>query len=374
MMEKSLNGGGRLASLDILRGFDMLWIIGGADLLCAVCGLFPGGADCGLVRQMRHVAWDGLNFMDLIFPVFIFIAGISFPFSHAKRVANGETSARTHLSILRRMLLLLALGVLYNGFFASDWTKLADFRYFSVLGKIGIAWGVAALVYVHFGLKARVAIAFAGLAAYAALLFCTAPDAPAGAGSFSLEGCFVGWLDRRFTPGHLYCGNIMEPSGPFVSFFGFPTALFGMCAGDLVRSSRFAAVRKVLLLALCGLAGLALGYGLSPGLPIVKKLWTPTFTLVAAGYGFLAFSFSYLVVDVLGWKGWCGFLRLIGVNALTIYIASQIVNFVAISDFFIAGLAALTGPFALTIRCAGALGVRLGFLAFLDRHKVYLKV
>jgi len=93
-------------------------------------------------------------------------------------VANGVGVGQVLLKILRRMALLLALGVVYNGFLKSDWTNAADFRYFSVLGKIGIAWGVAALVYVHTGLKGRLVAIAAGLLGYAALLYVVAPDAP----------------------------------------------------------------------------------------------------------------------------------------------------------------------------------------------------
>ena len=74
----------RLASLDALRGLDMLFIIGFSSFLTAICSLFPAGEECWLAQQMQHVEWDGLHLMDTIFPLFLFIAGISFPFSYAK--------------------------------------------------------------------------------------------------------------------------------------------------------------------------------------------------------------------------------------------------------------------------------------------------
>ena len=99
---------------------------------------------------------------------------------------------------------------------------------------------------------------------YWAMLHLVAPDAPAGADSFSLAGCFPGYLDRLFTPGHLYLKDVLEPSGPFVSFFGFPTALLGMLAGDIVRCETLTPRRRVGALALTGVwllvLGLLLGY------------------------------------------------------------------------------------------------------------------
>ena len=376
-MEKGQNGGGRLASLDILRGFDMLWIVGGSDVLCAACALFPGGADCGLVRQMCHVSWEGLHFMDLIFPVFIFIAGISFPFSHAKRVANGETSVRTHLSILRRVLLLLALGAVYNGFLKSDWTKLADFRYFSVLGKIGIAWGVAALVYVHFRLKARVAVAFAGLAAYAALLFCTAPDAPAGADSYAKEWNLVSYIDRTVWPNHLLKLGVYEPESAFSLPGGVALALVGMCTGAWLRCTDVVGGRKVGVLALVavGCFVLDLVFVLALGDPIVKALWTPAFVLSAATYSLTLLALFYWIVDVRGWRRWTFYFRVIGMNSILIYIMMRLGILGTLGNFLSGGVAEWAGaPWTAIIRAVGTLAAGWGVLYVMYRKNAFLRV
>ena len=364
----------RLLSIDALRGFDMFWITGGSWLCCELCRLAGGSTAEKLSAQMRHVEWTGLHFIDFVFPVFVFIAGLSYPFSHAKQVARGDSRGTMVRKILRRMFLLLVLGLVYNGFLSADWHKLADFRYFSVLGKIGIAWGVAAFVYMLTSLRVRLAVCFAGFAAYAALLFVVAPDAPAGASSTSLAGCFVGYLDRLFTPGHLYCGNLLEPSGPFVSFFGCSTALLGMCGGDLVRSSRWTPARKSLLLALCGIGCLAAGFALSPICPIVKKLWTPSFALIASGAGFLAFALFHQLIDVCGWTRWSFIFRLIGLNAIAIYFAGVFINFGAISKFFTGGVASLAGAGASLVIGLGAIGIRWLALYFLYRHNIFFKV
>jgi len=381
MSDKNLNNsdspltGERLMSIDALRGFDMFWIIGGATLWVALCDLFTGAPGSAWALQMDHVDWGGMHFIDFIFPVFLFITGLSFPFSYSKQVARGDSSGKIHKKVIRRMITLMLLGLAYNGFFETDWTKLADFRYFSVLGKIGFAWGIAALIYMHTGLKARLGWMFGGLIVYAVLLgTVTAPDAPAGVASTSLEGCFVGYLDRLFTPGYLYCDNIMEPSGPFVSFFGYSTALLGMCGGDIVRSKRWAPVRKAQLLALIGVSCLALGLAFSPISPIVKKLWSPTFALVASGTGYLFFSLFYYIIDVRGCRSWCYLLRIIGMNAITIYMLTRIVNFTGISNFFFKGFAGICGPLEFVVCALGVLCVKWLLLHFLYRHKVFLKV
>ena len=132
----------RLLSIDTLRGMDMLLIMGLSTLLVRLCRLFPGGSDFWLARQMSHVEWNGLAIMDMVFPVFLFIAGLSFPFSYASQVEKGRTSWEIHRKIFIRCLVLIALGIVYNGFFNLRFPQ----RYASVLARIGLAWMFAALL------------------------------------------------------------------------------------------------------------------------------------------------------------------------------------------------------------------------------------
>lgn len=364
----------RLKSIDALRGLDMFVIVGGSRVLYEL-GVLCGGEHGWLAQQMRHVAWDGLHVLDCVFPLFVFIAGLTFPFSHARQRERGDSAAQVHVKILKRTALLLLLGVVYNGFLQSDFTKLGDFRYFSVLGKIGIAWGIAALVYVHSSLRTRIWTCVGTLTAYAVLLMTVvAPDAAPGTSPMTPEGCFPGYLDRLFTPGRLYLGNILEPSGPFVSFFGFPTAILGMLAGDLVRFENWAARRKVGALVLTGVWLLVLGCLLARHCPIVKMLWTPSFALVTGGIGFLSFAFFYWLIDVKGWSAWSFPLQVIGMNAIAIYFLGRFVDFAAIGDFFVRGVAGLCGDLCGLIRALGAVAVRWLFLYWLYRINCFFKV
>lgn len=365
----------RLKSIDALRGLDMFFIIGGAGFLCALARVLFGEGAAGFCAQMEHVEWEGLHFMDVIFPTFVFIAGLTFPFSFAKQCARGDSSRQIHLKIMRRSALLLLLGLLYNGFLRDDLRHPEAIRYFSVLGKIGIAWGVAAFVYVHSTVRGRFYACLGGLLGYSALLWIVAPDAPAGTDAWTLDGCLPGYLDRLFTPGHLYLQDKLEPSGPFVSFFGYPTALMGMLAGDLVRSERLEPVRKVWSLALAGAWLLALGLVLSPVCPVIKMLWTPSFMLVCGGIGCLAFTVVYWAVDVRGWVRWSFPFRLIGMNAILIYLLGRIVDFTAMGRFFVGGLAeACGGEVGNLILYAGALSLRMILLYGLYRLNVFFKV
>ena len=364
----------RLLSIDALRGFDMFWITGGANVVCELCRLSGGPIANELIAQMDHVEWVGLHFLDFIFPVFVFITGLSYPFSHAKQVSRGDSHKKMICKIIRRTITLIILGLIFNGLLVTDWHKLAEFRFFSVLGKIGISWGLAAIIYMFFSLRGRLIACFSILAAYVALLFVVAPDAPAGASSTSLEGCFIGYLDRLFLPGHFYCKNLFEPAGPIVAFFVTPTAILGTFGGDIVRSSRWTPLRKVLLLALCGVGCVTAGFALSPICPIIMKLWTPSIALVTAGAGFLMFSLFYYLIDVRGWTRWCFIFRIIGMNAIAIYFGSAFISFGGMSHFFIGGLASLLGMWRELAEIIGSIGMRWLILYFLYRHKIFFKI
>ncbi len=140
----------RLKSLDALRGFDMIWILGLEWTVRGLCRLVPGWQGGWLDMQVRHVPWEGLAFFDTIFPLFIFIAGVTFPFAHARQRERGLSALQIHLNIFRRAAMLILLGMVYNGILSF---RFEHFRYASVLGKIGVAWMVAAVCHVHFGAK-----------------------------------------------------------------------------------------------------------------------------------------------------------------------------------------------------------------------------
>ena len=363
----------RLLSIDTLRGMDMLMIIGLSTLIVRICELFPGGGDCWLSAQMSHVDWNGLAIMDMVFPVFLFIAGLSFPFSYASQVEKGRTSWEIHRKIFVRCLALIALGIVYNGFFNLKFPQ----RYASVLGRIGLAWMFAALLYVHCKPKVRMVIATVLLVGYGLLItFVGAPDAPAGAGPLTQDGCLNGWVDRILLPGRRIYGNF-DPEGLLGVIPATVTALLGMFTGEFIRlpEEKYSGGKKTLLM--LGSAALLLGAGLlwSLSLPLNKKLWTSTFVLVVGAISIALYAIVYYIVEVKGHVKWTFFFRVIGLNSITIYMLTRIVPMWDVSGFFLNGLAGLLPEaWGAVLLAAGYIFVCWLFLYFLYRHKVFLKV
>ena len=360
----------RLASLDALRGFDMLFIMGGEGLVCALAAAlgFPG-----FKESFGHAAWHGLHFMDLVFPLFLFMAGVSFPFSCAKSLGRGMSRKRVALKSLKRGAMLVFLGLCCSRLLSFDFEHL---RVWSVLGRIGVAWMVASWLYLAFGAKARLGVA-AGILAVVTVgtVFITAPGAAVPVDPFSPEGNFGCWLDRTLTAGHTY-KPLFDPEGFAGLLPSVVTAMLGMFAGEIVRRGGSAATgQKALVLFACGGVSLALGCALHFVFPVNKALWSPSFTLVAGGISFAAFAAFYWVVDVMNFRRGTFFFAVIGMNSITIYMAQRIIGFKVARDFLFGGLASLFpvawGAVVLQI---GYIAVCWLFLYFLHRKGVYLKV
>ena len=274
----------RLMSLDALRGADMLCIMGGSSLVMALCALF-GAKDCWLATQMTHVAWHGFRHHDTIFPLFLFLAGVSWPFSYASQVAKGRTTAAILRKMAFRVVALVFFGLATSDFFAFN---VKAFRYDSVLAHIAVCWGGAALLSIFVkSWKARLAIAGGLLAVHwSTLFFFTAPDAAAllastdpavakkvaayaayGTDNFSFTGNIAGWFDRTFMPGRLYEG-IFDPDGLFAKLSGMPLALLGVCAGELLRRTDISGNRKTLVLLGAGAVCTVACFAWEPWCPI----------------------------------------------------------------------------------------------------------
>ena len=273
----------RLLSLDALRGFDMLFIMGFAGLVTALCKLCPGEFSDWMTAQMGHADWNGFFHHDTIFPLFLFIAGISFPFSLAKQREKGMSERSIYLKVIRRGLTLVALGFVYSGLFKLDFATL---RLPSVLGRIGLAWMFAALLFVNFNVRTRAVIAAAILLGYGLLLqFVAAPDA-GGAGPLTLEGNIVGYVDRIVMPSHLLGGRGFDPEGLLSTLPAIVTAMLGMFTGEFVRRQDLSGGRKASWMIAAAVALLVAGLafnGVVPVKPLANSLLPSSVAPLAVG-------------------------------------------------------------------------------------------
>lgn len=332
-------GPARLLSLDALRGFDMMWIVG-ADALGGSLARLHGGAPARLAAaQLEHVPWAGLHCEDVIFPLFVFMVGVAIPYSLDKLVgAGGRREALTRVA--RRTLLLYVLGLFYYGGFA---TVLDQIRLLGVLQRIALCYGGASVLYLYVRPRALVGVLVALLVGYWALLtFVPVPGF--GAGGFAEGHNLTNWIDAHCLPLRKWDGD-HDPEGILSTLPAIATCLLGMFAGRWLRDPGRDERTRVRLLVLTGVALLAAGYAWGLQFPLIKKIWTSSFVLVTGGWSMLLLGAFYQVADVWKIQRWAQPFAWVGSNALVIYLVSNVVDFSALSARFAGGAiaAALDG-------------------------------
>lgn len=361
----------RLYSLDALRGFDMFWIMGGGSIFHAISKATGSPFWEAIDTQLEHPAWNGFHFYDLIFPLFLFMAGVSTPYSVGRELEKGKNKTQLLLRVIKRGLILVLLGIIYNN--GLQIQPISEIRFGSVLGRIGLAYMFANIIYLYTKERAQI-IWFAGiLISYWLLLkFTAAPGfAP---GDLTMEGNFASYLDRCIVPGKLYLG-IHDPEGLTSTFPAISTALLGILTGNLLRNSNMAPVKKVGMMALTGVVFIILAQIWNLDFPINKNLWTSSFVLQVGGISLLLLSLFYYVIDIAGYQKWAFFFRVIGMNSILIYISGHFINWGYTNDAFFKWLGQLVGdPFGIVALSISGVFIKWLFLYFMYKLKIFLKV
>ena len=363
----------RLLSLDALRGFDMFWIIGWGGIWHGLAQLTDWSVFNWWSTQMTHVDWEGFHFYDMIFPLFLFIAGISFPYSLEKSQQKGLSRKGIYYRIIKRGLMLVFLGLVYNGLLKLDFETQ---RYSSVLGRIGLAWMFAAFIFMNTKRNGRILWCVGLLLFYwAALALLQAPDYP-DAARFSKEGSIACYIDRAFLPGTMH-NPIYDPCGLAGIVPAIVTAMLGMLTGSFVKTSKegLTQMKKVGYMTGAGVALVLLGLLWGLAFPINKLLWSSSYVCLAGGLSLLLFVLFYWIIDVRGYRRWTLFFTVIGLNSITVYMAQVIINFRFTANFLFGGLVKLfPETWALFLNNLTFITVCWLFLYFLYKQKVFIKV
>lgn len=361
---------GRLLSLDALRGFDMFWIIGGGALIQALAGYTGWGWMLSVSDQLEHVEWNGFHFYDLIFPLFLFLSGVTMPFSLTRQIEKGIPKNKVYLHVFRRALLLVIFGIIYNGL--GDW-NYSHIRFASVLAQIGIAYLFGALIFLNTNWKQQIYCVAGILIGYWGIQMLI-PVPEAGAGVLTQSGSINGYFDRLFLPGKLYLDN-HDPEGLLVKISATATALLGALTGSFIKNNPISGKRKVLYMAAASVILLTASVIWNLVLPINKNLWTSSFVLHTAGWSVLLLAAFYLVIDVLHFKKWCIFFVVIGMNPITIYMAKSLFKFSNPVEHIFGGFIALADAgFQPVLTTVFMLIIEWLLLYFLYKKKIFLRV
>lgn len=420
-------------SLDMLRGFDMFWILGADSLVYALNRMSPSGPTGFLATQLEHVEWAGFRFYDLIFPLFIFIMGVSTVYSLSRIIAQ-EGRLVASRRVIRRGLLLFALGIIYSGGFRNLWP---DMRVMGVLNRIALCYLVGGLLFCWLKPRTLIAMAIGLLVGYWAMLTwipirdihltkdhlaakaeqagdntladqIRAASWPAAVnpsvntdgpvwraaqqwyagttnritGSYEAGCNLANHFDFEHLPGKKY-DLFYDPEGILSTIPAVVTGLLGIFAGLLLRHRSVTDHEKVWWLIGAGAAGVCLGWIWGIQFPVIKKIWSSSFVLVAGGYSAMLLGAFYWMVEIRQWRTWGKPFVWIGMNPITLYLVSNFLGgggYVRMADRLVGGdikayfnTHLTSGAGDLIVSLVGV-GLFLWFARFLYRRQIFLRL
>ena len=268
----------RLQSLDVLRGFTMFWIIGGGALIHSLVKATDWQALSGFSQQFTHVQWNGFHFYDLIFPLFMFVSGVAMPYSIGKKLKQGVGKKKLMAKAAKRALILILLGIIYNNKISFDFVNM---RYASVLGQIGVAYFIAACIYLFANLRGQIIWIVSILLGFWAIM-ALVPVPGFGAGVLTPEGNFSGYIDRLLLPGTTYREHY-DPQGILLMISAATITLMGAVSGTLIINEKLSKDRKTVMMTAIGIVLIGLSLIWNIWYPINKEIWSSSFNLLTIG-------------------------------------------------------------------------------------------
>lgn len=345
----------------------MFWLIGGELLPAALLAWTGWPVWHVLAQQFEHSAWHGFTFYDLIFPLFIVISGVSLGLQGLSLAGRPVAQRRPHYArALRRLCWLLLLGVVYNhGWGSGIPADPAAVRYASVLGRIGIAWFVAAMLLWHLRTRTVLVLTAVLLAAYSAVQLLW---------PLTEAGSINALLDQAWLPGITYRNAPFDPEGIYSQLGAICNCLIGALVGVAWRQEAAAPRRRLLKLAGVGGALVLMACLLHPVYPLNKSLWTGSFALLTSGISILLLlGFDLL----LGQRTPRLSLPLywLGQNAILIYLGTSLVMWsYCVKSLFGGWIAASPLTLQPLLQALALLLLQLLALRWLYQRKLFLRL
>lgn len=298
----------RLVSLDVFRGIT----IAGMVLVNN-----PGTWE-HIYGPLQHAAWHGWTPTDLVFPFFVFIVGVAIPLAFANRLESGRGKRDLYVKIVKRTLIIFAIGLFLNGF---PYFGLAEYRIPGVLQRIAICYFFASIIFLNTKVRTQVAITIGLLLFYWFLLkFVPAPGFAAG--DLTKEGSLPSFVDRVVLGKHVWVlGKVYDPEGILSTIPAIATALIGLLTGSWLRTEK-TRFEKAAGMFVAGAVCVAIGWAWNSFFPINKALWTSSYVLFTGGLALQFLAFCYWLIDIKGYRKWAKPFEVFGLNAIALYVGA----------------------------------------------------
>ncbi|HZG54096.1 MAG TPA: heparan-alpha-glucosaminide N-acetyltransferase domain-containing protein [Pyrinomonadaceae bacterium] len=299
---------GRMESLDVFRGITIAGMI----------LVNNPGTWSAIYDPLEHAEWHGWTPTDLVFPFFLFIVGVSITLALARRVESEEPLRGVYGKIIRRALVIFALGLFLAAF---PFDRLAAIRIPGVLQRIAVCYLCASIIFLKTAWRTQGLIVVVLLTLYW-LLMTLIPAPGFRAGDLSLEGNLAAYVDRALLSGHTY-KPLYDPEGILSTIPALATTLCGVLTGHLLRSRRTAA-EKAAAMFVAGAAGIVAGWIWNFWFPINKALWTSSYVLLTAGLALQFLALCNWLIDIQRYRRWAVPFLIFGSNALAVYFLSEL--------------------------------------------------
>jgi predicted acyltransferase len=302
----------RLVSLDVFRGIT----IAGMVLVN------NPGTWSSIYWPLAHAEWHGWTPTDLIFPFFVFIVGVAIPLAFGRRMESGGSQRDLYWKIIRRTLIIFALGMFLAGF---PYFQLSTIRIPGVLQRLAVCYFFASIIFLKTKVRTQIIITLALLLIYCLLM--TKLHAPGfAAGDLSKEGSLASFIDRTIFGPHVWRqAKVYDPEGLLSTIPAIATALFGVLTGQWLRTDK-TPYEKAAGLFVAGAACVVIGWCWNPFFPINKSLWTSSYVFFTGGLALEFLAFCYWLIDIKKYQRWAKPFVVFGVNAIVLFVGTGVMG------------------------------------------------
>jgi predicted acyltransferase len=298
----------RLVSLDVFRGIT----IAGMVLVN------NPGTWSHIYWPLAHASWHGWTPTDLIFPFFLIIVGVAIPLAFGRRMEQGGSKRDLYLKIVRRTLIIFALGIFLAGF---PYFQFSTIRIPGVLQRIAVCYLFASVIFLNTKVRTQIVITVALCLLYWGLM--TLLHAPGfTSGDLSKEGSVASFIDRKVLGPHIWKqGKVFDPEGLLSTIPAIATTLFGVLTGQWLRTEK-SPYEKVAGLFAAGAVCIVIGWCWNPFFPINKSLWTSSYVFFTGGLALGFLAFCYWLIDIKKYQRWAKPFVVFGVNAIVLFVGT----------------------------------------------------
>ena len=379
-MKNTHSSSKRLESLDALRGFDLFFLVALGPLMHSLARTANVEWLNESMWVFSHVSWEGFSPWDLIMPLFLFMSGISMPFSLSryKSISDKRPLLRR---LAKRILLLWIFGMMCQGnLLALDPNTI--YLYSNTLQAIATGYLITALLFLFTSRRTQIITAVVLLLVYWTTMQFITVDGYGG-GNYTTQGNLAEWIDNTVLGRFRDTAQVIDGKMVVADWYHYTwilsslnfgvTVLTGLFAGYIAKD-KIEEKKKLKLYFGTGITMVIAGWLWNFQMPVIKTIWTSSMVLVSSGYCFLLMGLFYYWIDYKGHRSGITWLKVYGMNSIVAYMLANVVNFRCIGESLFYGLEQYMGSYYSFLMTLWNIGAVYVIIWFMYKRGIFLKV